>query len=68
MVVAGHGRVERDDAQAVDVDDVVHGRGLGRRAEQIAAERPAFVVVAHDPDQARLGSDGERLEHGAHPA
>ena len=65
VVVAGHGRVEGDDAQAVDVVDAVDGRSRRRIAEQGATEGAAFVVVAHDPDDLRTEPAGRGVDDAA---
>jgi hypothetical protein len=54
-VVPGHGGVEGDDAQAVELVDAIDGAKVGVLVvPQLAAERGAIVVVSHHPHHRRL--------------
>ena len=64
----GHGRVERDDPQAVDVVDAIDRAVAAERvAEQAAPERRAVVVVAHDPDDLRAEAVGDGVDDATDP-
>ena len=63
VVVAGHGRVERDDAKSVHVVDAVLWR-LGFLAEQDARVLGPLVVVAHHPDELGAHPLGGGLDEG----
>jgi hypothetical protein len=65
VVVADYGRVERDDAQAVDVVDPVLRLIRSGLIEQEARVRDALVVVAHDPDDRRSHALSNRLDDSA---
>jgi hypothetical protein len=59
VVVPGHGGVEGDDAQAVELVDAVDGAKVGILVvPQLTAERGAIVVVSHHPHHRRLQASG----------
>ena len=65
VVEAGHGRVERDEPQAVELVDAVDRASSDRRSARRAArarKAGAVVVVAHHPEHAGAEPRGERLD------
>jgi hypothetical protein len=64
VVLAGHGRIEDDDAQAAEQVHPVHRFLGGFGVQQPGSERRSPIMVAHRPDHLRTQLGGERLDHG----
>ena len=62
-----HARVERHEAQTVELIDPVDRRrhGARRLIEQARAELPTVVVIAHHPEHPGAQARGERLDERA---
>ena len=65
MVPAGHGRIQRDQPQAVEIPHARDRFLRGSSVEQTRPQRGALVVVARDPHDRCAQSRGERLGLGA---